>query len=57
MKGVMKLGREYVATINDQIVKENDTVSVDFEQYHYSWRIRSISQKGVRFEPLDVKAL
>lgn len=53
IKGVMKTPTGYVAMIGGQIVKESETVSVLYEAKLYRWKVRSITSRGVRFEPLD----
>ena len=55
IRGIMKLGSEYVATINGQIVKKGDIVALIYEGNRYRWRVKSITGKGkVSFKPVDV---
>jgi hypothetical protein len=54
VKGVVRTGDAYVAMVGDQIVREKERVSVNFQGKRYRWEVRSITRRGVRFEPLDV---
>jgi hypothetical protein len=52
----MKLGSEYVATVNGQVVKKGDLVALIYEGNRYRWRVRTIAGNGkVRLKPLDFK--
>ena len=51
VKGVMKTGpTSYVTIINDQVVKEKETVSTSFSGRKYTWTVKSISDRGISFE-------
>lgn len=53
IKGIMSVGEgKYMAVVNDQVVNENDTVSVTFEGRRYSWKIVRIAADGVKFQKL-----
>jgi len=47
---------KYVALIDGRIVEPNRVVSVEFEGLVYRWRIRTVTAKGVDWQPLDVVA-
>jgi hypothetical protein len=56
IRGIMKLGSEYVATVNGQVVKKGDLVALIYEGNRYRWRVRTIAGNGkVRLKPLDFK--
>ena len=56
VRGIMQLGGEYTAMVNDQVVRKGDLVSLVIGGHRYRWRVRSIAQRGVRFEPYDSSA-
>lgn len=47
--GIMKAGAGYVAVVNGQVVAEKDAVATTFEGQNYSWKVASISARGVKF--------
>ena len=51
IKGIIKSGNAYVATINNQIVGQSEKISVFYDGQKYTWRISSISAKSVQFQP------
>ena len=55
IKGIMSVGGgKFTAVVNDQIVNEEDTVSVVFEGRKYIWKVARISADGVKFQKLSV---
>ena len=55
--GIIALQNDrYVALIDGRIVEPNRVVSVEFEGLVYRWRIRSVTSKGIGWQPLDVVA-
>lgn len=55
IKGIMSVGAgKYMAVVNDQVVNEEDTVSVTFEGRRYTWKIARITADGVKFQKLTV---
>ena len=55
VKGIMKKGAGgYMAVINNQICSEKDAISTVYDGRKYTWRIDSISAKGVSFSKLEV---
>lgn len=55
VKGIMSVGGgKYMAVVNDNVVCENDVVTINFEGRTYTWKIASISADGVKFQKLDV---
>lgn len=56
VKGVMKSPTgDYVAMINNKVVKEGEFITVPFRGKTYKWKVRSINKRGVKFEPIEVK--
>lgn len=55
VKGVMK-GKTggFMAAINNQVVSEGDVISAVHKNRKYSWKVSSISDKGVSFARLNV---
>lgn len=51
IKGIIKAGNAYVATVNNKIVGQNETVSVYYDGQKYTWRVSSITAKSVQFQP------
>lgn len=55
VRGIMSVGEgKYMAVVNDNVVSENDVVTINFEGRTYTWKIASISADGVKFQKLDV---
>ena len=53
VKGIMNVGGgRFMAVVNEQVVGENDIVSVSFGTRRYTWRINSISAQGVKFQKM-----
>ncbi|MFH0907455.1 MAG: hypothetical protein V1929_01665 [bacterium] len=51
IKGIIKSGSSYVASINNQILGENEKVSIYYDSQKYVWRITAITAKTVQFQP------
>ena len=56
IKGVLKSGKGgYLAIINNQVMGPDDVISLIYQARRYSWKIESITPKGVKFERLEDK--
>ena len=50
--GFLKQGDDYVALVNDQLVKQGDKIIVEFEGAKFKFIIRAVTEKNVSMEPL-----
>lgn len=50
--GIMRSGEDYVALVNDQLLRKNDVVTVSVKGKAFRFRIRAITTDNVDFEPL-----
>lgn len=58
VKGIMGIGGgKYVAVVNDQVVHENDLVTVSYQGLKYVWKVSRISSDGVKFQKVSAEKL
>lgn len=50
--GVMKSGNQYVAIINDKLVRKGDVVAVTYKGRVYEFLVKSIDTRNIEYEPI-----
>ena len=54
VSGIMKTPAGFIANVEGQIVGQGETVTAEYENRRYSWKIESINASGVSFQRLQV---